>query len=57
MRIGLAQLNPTVGDFAGNAEKILAAYRELTGRGADVVLAPELALPTCSANLARPPTV
>jgi len=45
MRIGFAQLNPTVGDFAGNSAKILAAYRTLVDRGAEVVLAPELALP------------
>jgi NAD+ synthase (glutamine-hydrolysing) len=45
MRIGFAQLNPTVGDFAGNSAKILAAYRDLVSDGADVVLAPELALP------------
>lgn len=45
MRIGFAQLNPTVGDFAGNSDKILAAYRTLVDRGAEVVLAPELALP------------
>ncbi len=45
MRIGFAQLNPTVGDFAGNSGKILAAYHALVERGAEVVLAPELALP------------
>jgi NAD+ synthetase len=45
MRVGFAQINPTVGDFAGNSAKILAAYDELVGGGADVVLTPELALP------------
>ncbi len=45
MRIGFAQINPTVGDFAGNSEKILAAYHSLVVGGAEVVLAPELALP------------
>jgi len=45
MRIGFAQINPTVGDFAGNSAKILAAYNGLVARGADVVLTPELALP------------
>ncbi|MGV3533185.1 MAG: NAD+ synthase [Chthoniobacteraceae bacterium] len=44
MRIGLAQLNPTVGDLRGNREKILSAYRVLVERGADLVLTPELAL-------------
>ncbi len=45
MRIGFAQLNPTVGDFAGNSEKILSAYRQLVADGAEVVLTPELGLP------------
>ena len=45
MRIGLAQINPTIGDFAGNSAKILAAYNDLVARGAEVVLTPELALP------------
>ena len=43
MRIGLAQINPTVGDLRGNFEKILAAYRRLVSLGAELVLAPELA--------------
>jgi NAD+ synthetase len=45
MRIGLAQLNPTVGDFEGNARKLLAAYRELVAAGARIVLSPELCIP------------
>ena len=45
MRIGLAQINPTVGDFAGNSAKIFRAYDDLVATGADVVLTPELALP------------
>ena len=44
MNIGLAQINTTVGDLAGNAVRILTAYRELVGRGAELVLTPELAL-------------
>lgn len=44
MKIGFAQLNTTVGDLRGNAEKILAAYRDLVARGAQLVLTPELAL-------------
>ncbi len=27
-KIGIAQINPVVGDFPGNAKRILAAYRE-----------------------------
>lgn len=44
VKIGFAQLNPTVGDLPGNREKILVTYRDLVGRGADLVLTPELAL-------------
>ncbi len=43
MRIGLAQINSTVGDLRGNFEKILASYSRLTAAGAELVLAPELA--------------
>ena len=44
MKIGLAQINPTVGDLKGNLEKILNAYRELVAQGAELVLTPELAI-------------
>ncbi|MCX7868856.1 MAG: hypothetical protein N2322_02790, partial [Terrimicrobiaceae bacterium] len=44
MKIGFAQINATVGDISGNAEKIAAAYQELVRRGADLVITPELAL-------------
>jgi NAD+ synthase (glutamine-hydrolysing) len=44
MRIGIAQINPTVGDLRGNFDKILAAYRRLAAAGAELVVAPELAL-------------
>ena len=44
MKIGFAQINPTVGDLRGNQRLILSAYRELTSRGAELVLTPELAL-------------
>jgi NAD+ synthetase len=44
MKVGLAQINTTVGDLAGNAELILDAYRDLTLRGAELVVTPELAL-------------
>jgi NAD+ synthase (glutamine-hydrolysing) len=45
MKIGFAQINPTVGDIAGNSRKILSAYRELAARGAELVLSPELGIP------------
>lgn len=44
MKIGLAQLNPTVGDLRGNQRRILDAYRDLAARGAQLILTPELAL-------------
>jgi len=44
MKIGIAQINPIVGDFPGNAKRILAAYRECIEGGADIVLTPELSL-------------
>ncbi len=44
MKIGLAQLNPTVGDLRGNFEKIASAYDRLVAAGADLVLTPELAI-------------
>ncbi len=45
MKVALAQINTTVGDFAGNEAKILSAYRQGVAAGADLVLFPELA--TC----------
>lgn len=44
MRIGIAQINTTVGDIEKNCERILAAYRELDAEGADLVLTPELSV-------------
>mgnify|MGYP002631127584 CR=1 FL=1 len=44
MRLALAQLNPLVGDLAGNGELILAASRQAAAQGADLVLTPELSL-------------
>ena len=44
MKIGFAQINPTVGDLSGNFEKILGAYERLAAAGAELVLTPELAV-------------
>ncbi len=44
MRLGLAQINPTVGDLVGNRRKIIAAYHELVAGGAELVVFPELAV-------------
>lgn len=45
MRVALAQIDTTIGALDDNARRILAAYRDARGRGADLVVAPELALP------------
>lgn len=42
--ITIAQLNPIVGDIAGNAEKIRRAYENAVTNGAQIVLCPELCL-------------
>src|SRR3954462_8535787 len=44
MKIALLQLNPTVGDLAGNARRILDALRVAPDAGADLAATPELAL-------------
>src|SRR5436309_13271848 len=45
MKIGFAQINPTVGVLRGNFEKIIGAYERLAAAGAQLVLTPELAVP------------
>src|SRR5829696_1188728 len=42
LAIALAQLNPAVGDVAGNAEKVRRARATAAGQGADLVMFPEL---------------
>ena len=42
LKIALAQLNPVVGDLAGNAAKLEKARAEAVAMGADLVLLPEL---------------
>lgn len=42
MRVGLAQLNTTVGDLPGNRRRILDAYHALVAQGAELVVFPEL---------------
>lgn len=44
MKVAIAQINTTVGDISGNEAKILEAYRRGAQEGADLVVAPELAL-------------
>src|SRR5437868_10266285 len=42
LKIALAQLNPTVGDVAGNADKVRRARDQAAAMGADLVAFPEL---------------
>jgi NAD+ synthase (glutamine-hydrolysing) len=44
LRIALAQINPTVGDLAGNVRRIVTWIREARRTRADVVAFPELAI-------------
>jgi len=44
LRIALAQVNPTVGDLAGNAALLRAAVAEAAAAGARLVVCPEMAL-------------
>ena len=44
MKIGIGQINPTVGDLAGNQKIIQDAYFDLANRGADLIIFPELAV-------------
>ena len=44
MKIALAQINPTVGDFAGNTRTVLDFATRAQQMGADLVVFPELAL-------------
>jgi len=42
--LALTQINPTVGDLAGNTELIMTACRSAADRGADLVALPEMVL-------------
>ena len=44
LRVALGQINPVVGDLAGNAERIIAALEVAEEAGADVAVFPELAI-------------
>jgi NAD+ synthase (glutamine-hydrolysing) len=44
MRVALAQLNQTVGDFDGNASRIIDAAKQAAADGARVLLTPELSV-------------
>jgi NAD+ synthase (glutamine-hydrolysing) len=44
VKIGFAQLNPTVGDLRGNFQKIVQSYERLSAASAELVITPELAI-------------
>lgn len=44
MKLALGQINPTVGDFAGNAAKIIAYSSRARAEGAGLILFPELSI-------------
>lgn len=45
MKVYLAQIDTTVGDIDGNVRKILGGIEDARGRGADLVVFPELTIP------------
>ena len=61
LKIALAQLNPTVGDVAGNADKVRAARAEAAGRAPTSSCSPSCSSPAirrrtwCSSPRSRPP--
>jgi NAD+ synthase (glutamine-hydrolysing) len=44
LRLAMAQINVTVGDFAGNQRKIIKAIEDAKSSGADILTFPELAI-------------
>jgi NAD+ synthase (glutamine-hydrolysing) len=42
LRLGLAQLNPTVGDLAGNSARVIATLDQARALGVDVLVFPEM---------------
>ncbi len=44
LRVALAQINPTVGDIAGNAQLVREYLERASGEGAQLVVFPELAI-------------
>ncbi|MFH1650500.1 MAG: NAD+ synthase [Chloroflexota bacterium] len=44
LRLGMAQINPTVGDFAGNRDRILRVLSEARSSGVELLTFPELAV-------------
>ena len=47
IRVGIAQINSTVGDFSGNAKKIMQFIDQAKSLGVDLLTFPELAITGC----------
>jgi len=45
LRIGLGQINTTVGDLGGNTDRVIEGLKYAREHGVDLVLFPELAIP------------
>lgn len=46
-KIGVVQLNPTVGDLEGNVDRCLNGIAEAAAQGADLIVLPEMAVTGC----------
>ncbi|RLB02381.1 MAG: NAD+ synthase, partial [Deltaproteobacteria bacterium] len=44
LRLGLAQINPVVGDLSGNVQKVLSFAKEAEKMGVDLLCFPEMAI-------------
>ncbi len=44
MRVAIGQINPVIGDFAGNEKRILDAVRKADARGAELIVFPEMCI-------------
>lgn len=45
LKVAMAQINVTVGDFNGTIKKVMEAYRKAEAEGADILITPEGILP------------
>jgi len=43
-KISIAQINPTVGDIAGNSQLVIDAWKKASASGAEIILFPELSV-------------